>query len=180
MVTVHGHELHRVVRAHGELYADLKKANLYYLLDRLAKEGDLHVTVEPGTRGARGERLIYGLTDQGRSHFNDLLREIIRGYEGLHTGIEVAIVFLSLLPVNEAIALLEERQRIVSEHRLKMAVELGDNAQASVLGAIAADHMLTLIDAELTWIDRSLLRLRENGWETDAADHTAQKGDEKD
>ena len=29
---LHGYELHRIVRAHGELYTDLKKANLYYLL----------------------------------------------------------------------------------------------------------------------------------------------------
>ena len=35
---LHGYELHRIVRAHGELYTDLEKANLYYLLDRLAKE----------------------------------------------------------------------------------------------------------------------------------------------
>src|SRR5258707_2617841 len=102
---LHGHELHRIIRAHGELYADLKKANLYYLLERLTKEGYLHVHAEPGTRGARGERLIYGLTDRGQAHFNDLLREVLRSYEALHTGVEVAIVFLRLLPINEAIAL---------------------------------------------------------------------------
>ena len=66
---LHGYELHRIVRAHGELYADLKKGNLYYLLDRLAAEGYLKVQAEPGTRGARGERVIYELTDQGRARF---------------------------------------------------------------------------------------------------------------
>jgi DNA-binding PadR family transcriptional regulator len=39
----HGYELYQIIRAHGELYADPKKANLYYLLDRLAKKGDLVV-----------------------------------------------------------------------------------------------------------------------------------------
>jgi DNA-binding PadR family transcriptional regulator len=40
---LHGYELYQIIRAHGELYADPKKANLYYLLDRLAKKGDLVV-----------------------------------------------------------------------------------------------------------------------------------------
>ncbi len=74
---LHGYELHRIVRAHGELYADLKKGNLYYLLDRLAAEGYLKVQAEPGTRGARGERVIYELTDQGRARFKTLLREVL-------------------------------------------------------------------------------------------------------
>lgn len=176
---LHGHELHRIIRAHGELYADLKKANLYYLLERLAKEGDLHVHAEPGTRGARGERLIYALTDQGQAHFNELLHEVIRSYEPLHTGVEVAIVFLSLLSVHEAISLLEERRRIVGEHRLKMAAELGDTAQNSVLGAIASDHMLSLIDAELAWLDRSVQRLKDNGWGQEMASHSEQIPEEE-
>jgi len=75
---LHGYELHRIIRAHGELYADLKKANLYYLLDRLAADGYLHVDVEPGARGARGERLVYTLTDAGRDRFDTLLREALR------------------------------------------------------------------------------------------------------
>jgi len=61
---MHGYELHRVVAAHGELYADLKKANVYYLLDRLATDGYVLVRTEPGAPGgARGERLVYEITE---------------------------------------------------------------------------------------------------------------------
>jgi len=176
---LHGHELNRIVRAHGELYADLKKANLYYLLERLAKEGYLHVHAEPGTRGARGERLIYSLTDQGQAQFNALLREVLRRYEAVHTGVEVAIVFLGMLPVLEAIALLEERRQVVKEHRLKMASELGDSAQSGILAAIASDHMLSLIDAELAWLDRSVLRLKENGWGQGTASQSVHNPEEE-
>ena len=48
-----GYELHRIVTAHGELYTDLKKGNVYYLLERLAADGALTVTAEPGARGPR-------------------------------------------------------------------------------------------------------------------------------
>ena len=161
---LHGYELHRIVRAHGELYADLKKGNLYYLLERLASEGDLKVQAEPGTRGARGERLIYELTDQGRARFNTLLPEVLLTYEPAHTGVDTAVVFLASLPPANGLHLLEERRRIVAERRAAVAAELAPLGESNPLALIAGDHMLTLIDAELAWIDRSLAYLHKRGW----------------
>jgi len=168
---LYGYELHRVVRAHGELYTDLKKANLYYLLDRLAKEGYLSVQVEGGTRGARGERLIYTLTDQGRSRFDTLLREILLTYEPVHTGVGTAVVFLAQLPPAEGLALLEERRQVVAERRTLVVAGLGDSPTTGPLVHIAGDHLVSLIDAELAWIDRSLAYLREHGWAQERGDH---------
>jgi DNA-binding PadR family transcriptional regulator len=158
---LHGYELHRIVRAHGELYTDLKKANLYYLLDRLARDGYLDVQVEPGARGPRGERLIYTITEKGRAYFENLLRGVLRTYEPVHTGIDVAVVLLEHLPLSEAITLLEERRSIVAYRRDLVARGLGNSASHGLLESIAADHLLALIDSELAWIDRSLQRLRE-------------------
>jgi len=175
---LYGYELHRIVRAHGELYADLKKGNLYYLLDRLASEGDLKVQAEPGTRGARGERLIYELTDQGRARFSALLREVMLTYEPAHTGVDTAVIFLASLPPAEGLHLLEERRRIVAERREVVAAELAPLAVGSPLEHIAGDYLLSLIDAELAWIDRSFSYLHERGWaDTPGAlpQHTAQE-----
>ncbi len=158
---LHGYELHRIVRAHGELYTDLKKANLYYLLDRLARDGYLDVQVEPGARGPRGERLIYTITEKGRAYFEHLLRGVLRTYEPVHTGVDVAVVLLEHLPLQEAISLLEQRRNIVADRRDLTARGLGDSTGHGLLESIAADHLLALIDAELAWIDRSLQRLRE-------------------
>ncbi|MBE3560338.1 MAG: PadR family transcriptional regulator [Ktedonobacteraceae bacterium] len=163
---LHGYEMHRILRAHGELYADLKKANLYYLLDRLAAEGYLNVQTETGTRGARGERLVYELTERGREHFFALLQQTLLTYEPVHTGVETAVVHLSLLRGTEGLRLLEERHRVVAERRAVVERELG-HTQASAgkpLVRIAADHLLSLIDAELAWLDRSCTYLRECGW----------------
>src|SRR5215471_15959247 len=160
----YGYELHQIVRAHGELYADLKKANLYYLLDRLAADGDLRVQAEVGTRGNRGERLIYALTDQGREHFYTLLHEILLSYEPVHTGIGTAVVFLSFLPPAEGLRLLEERRHVVAERRAVLAAGLDDPAASNPLVRVAGDHLLSLVDAELAWLDRSITYLREIGW----------------
>jgi DNA-binding PadR family transcriptional regulator len=161
---LYGYELHRIVRAHGELYADLKKANLYYLLERLASEGYLSVRAEEGTRGARGERLIYELTDRGRTYFKTLLREVILTYEPAHTGVDTAVVFLASLPHAEGLQLLTERRRMVAARRDVAAKELVTVAQSSPLLHIASDHLLSLIDAELAWIDRSLAYLHDAHW----------------
>ena len=53
-----GYDLHRIVRAHGDLFTDLKKPNMYYLLNRLEQEGFLRSRATAGARGPRGERGI--------------------------------------------------------------------------------------------------------------------------
>src|SRR5215475_4976771 len=84
-----GYQLHRITKAHGELYTDLKKGNVYYLLDQLARNGALEVTAESGAPGPRRERLVYAITDAGRQRFHALLRDVLRTYEVPHTGVEV-------------------------------------------------------------------------------------------
>ena len=153
-----GYQLHRITKAHGELYTDLKKGNVYYLLDRMAGSGALGVTAEAGAPGPRRERLVYAITEQGRQRFHDLLREVLRTYELPHTGVEVGMVFLPYLAATEAAQLLAERRAAVLARRAVVAGEMqaADHEHVS----LAQDHLLCLIDAELTWIDRTMARLR--------------------
>jgi DNA-binding PadR family transcriptional regulator len=155
---MYGYELHQIIRAHGELYSDLKKANLYYLLERLATDGYLTVHTEEGTRGARGERLVYAITDKGQARFDELLRETLVSYEPVHTGVSTAVVFLSQLPLSEGIALLKQRREAVLKQR--QATALSDPQKTPPLARMAEDHLLSLIDAELAWIDRLLAYLQ--------------------
>jgi DNA-binding PadR family transcriptional regulator len=159
-----GYDLHRIVRAHGELYTDLKKGNVYYLLDRLAGDGYLHVEVAPGAGGPRGERLLYSLTDQGAARFEELLRAVLRTYDTVHPGVDVAIVFLAQLPRVEALTLLAERRQTIETRRALVQAEFGDLAALPPLERIAADHLLSLMDAELAWVDRALAELRRSPW----------------
>ena len=168
---LHGYEIHRIVRAHGALYTDLKKANLYYLLDRLQQDGALTVHTKPGARGARGERLIYTLSNQGHARFFDLLRALLRTFDPVHTGVDVAVVFLAQLPPAEAMTLLQERRQIVGVRRAQVAAELGDLTTRSQWSAIAADHLLSLIDAEQAWLGRALARLHAPDSGADASAH---------
>jgi DNA-binding PadR family transcriptional regulator len=175
--SLHGYELNRIVRAHGELYADLKKANVYYLLDRLAHEGFVEVTAESGARGNRGERLVYTRTEQGAVRFAELLRAVLADFSPTHTGLDVAVLYLNQLPHSEAIAILQARRAAIAARRELVADEFTDLASRPLPARLAVDHLLSTIDAELAWTERALSQLREAGWgsapSADAPRHSA-------
>jgi DNA-binding PadR family transcriptional regulator len=166
-----GYELHRVIVAHGELYTDLKKGNIYYLLERLAEAGALQVTTEVGARGPRRERLVYALTDQGRRRFHELLRAVVRTYEVAHTGVEVGMVFLPYLDPQDAVHLLEERRQAVLARRALIEREAGTAGHLHM--QLAQDHLLNLMDAELAWVARALTRLQQRQEEETSQPTTA-------
>ncbi|HLJ83625.1 MAG TPA: PadR family transcriptional regulator [Candidatus Eremiobacteraceae bacterium] len=157
---ISGYDIHRIVRAHGELFADLKRPNMYYLLERLAGEKYLRVRAEAGTRGRRGERLLYALTAAGKRRFRELLDSEVTRFGTVHTGIEVAVIFLAQLTPAAGIALLQKRLQIVELHRKRVAAAFGDVGKRGPHARIAADHMLTLVDAEIGWIKRSIATLQ--------------------
>lgn len=152
----HGHELYRIVRAHGEIYADLKKANLYHLLARLEEQACLRVRREPGARGRRGERLVYTITAKGRRRFQNLLRQVLQHYATAHSGVEVAAVFLGRLPPAEALALLAERRQAVADREATLQRDFAGFEKRGPYARISADHILSMNAAELDWIDRAI------------------------
>ena len=156
-----GYDLHRIVVAHGELFTDLKKGNVYYLLDRLAQRGELSVATEAGARGPQRERYVYAITEQGRRRFDQLLREVVRAFEIARTGVEVGIVFLPYLDHQEAMSLLQERRQAALVRRADIAGE--GRLHEGVYQELARDHLLSLLDAEVAWIDRALRRLEADG-----------------
>jgi len=157
-----GYDLNRIVRSHGPLYADLKKANIYHLLDRLAQQGHLSITVESGAPGPRGERLIYEMTASGREVLFRLLREAITAFEPSDTGLASAVVFLSELDQDEALRLLQLRRDVVRDRRTRAAEELSGLSQP--LSRLAGDHQLALIDAELAWVTEAIALIKPGGW----------------
>lgn len=164
----HGYELHRIVVAHGSLYADFKKPTLYHLLQRLAVQGAVRVRAEAGARGPRGERLVYELTAAGERLFRRLMRSTLGSYDAVHTGLEVAAVFLPRLSAREAQQLLEQRRAVVRARRDAMSGELGalgrePSSRRIAAGYLATDHALSLMDAEIDWMDRAIRHLAAAG-----------------
>lgn len=160
----HGYELHRIVVAHGSLYSDFKKPTLYHLLHRLAVQGAVQVHSEGGARGPRGERLVFALAQKGETLFLDLLRGALSSYDSSHTSFEVATAFLGWLPAGEAQELLRRRRTVVRARRAEVVAEVqvmaGDADPARVAARkLAADHSVSLMDAEIAWTDRAIRQI---------------------
>jgi DNA-binding PadR family transcriptional regulator len=173
--SLHGYELNRIVQAHGELYADLKKANVYYLLDRLARDGFVDVAAEPGARGNRGERLVYTRTEKGTKRFAELLRAVLADFSPTHTGLDVALMYLHRLRRGEAVAILQSRRDAIVARRELVAGEFKDIASRPLPAQLAVDHLMCMIDAELAWADRALKRLRQADPTSETSDHAERR-----
>lgn len=148
-----GYEIQKLVLAHGDLYADLKKGNVYYLLGRMAADGLVSVKVVRGARGPRGERLVYSLTRNGRQQMLALLRTELETYEAPHTGIEVAMALVDQLPRAEVRRLLTKRLEKVESVREQLRQQLGGSESHP---GSAAEHLLMMADAERTWLERAI------------------------
>lgn len=170
----HGYELHRIVVAHGTLYSEFKKPTLYHLLHRLAVQGAVQVHSEGGARGPRGERLVFELAPKGEALFLRLLRSALSSYDLAQTSFAVAAAFLALLPAAEAQSLIRKRRDAVRTRRAEVVAEmnlLATQPYSAMLAArqLATDHALSLMDAEVAWIDRAIQQLAPGGARRNAA-----------
>lgn len=162
----HGYELHRILMAHGTVYAAFKKPTLYHLLARLAEQGAVDLKSEAGARGPRGERLVYSITAHGRELFQQLLRSVLGSYDEGSADFQVAAGFLAWIPAREAQALLRNRcaglrarrvaiRAVIDQHLSLLPGNTMTEQQASSR-FLSADHLLSMMDAELAWMKRTI------------------------
>lgn len=168
----HGYELHRVVVAHGSIYADLKKPTLYHLLERLARAGFVDLRTEEGARGPRGERLVYSITARGQAEFQRLLEGLVTRYTPDHMAVEMAMSFLSYVPLARALDWLGRRQAAVHAYRADLTRQLADIAtRGGVFAQLSGDHLLALADAERTWVSQAIATLQATATAGAGTDH---------
>jgi DNA-binding PadR family transcriptional regulator len=167
---MYGQQIREVIETHHDLLANfIKKPTIYYQLDRLAADGYLEIrreTVEaPGPGAAHDamalrERDIYYITDRGRRYFSSLLRDMLSVYRPGLSDIDVCFFFLHHLSKQEAIALLSERHALVASYRTSTAQKYASTQDEA--HRLVYDHGLTLLDAELNWLQRTVDHLRAN------------------
>lgn len=161
----HGYELHRILVAHGTVYADLKKPTLYHLLARLAAQGVVDLRSEAGARGPRGERLVYSITARGKALFQELLRTVLGTYDESGAGFQVAAGFLAWIPAREAQTLLrkrctglrrrQEEMRAAVDQHLALMQDGAMTEQQATSRFLSADYLLAMMAAELAWMEKT-------------------------
>jgi DNA-binding PadR family transcriptional regulator len=161
---MHPYEMVSVMRERGQHESvRLRYSSLYSVVEALGREG-LISPRETVREGRRPERTVYGLTEAGRVEFLSWLRELLREPAKEYTQFAAGLTFLAALPPSEALALLEERTRLLEEQTGEMRSRLDAVMEGGLsrLFLLENEHELVLREAELEWV-RGLVREIETG-----------------
>ncbi|WP_315551725.1 PadR family transcriptional regulator [Microbacterium aurum] len=171
---MHPYEMIRLLRhRRGDRFVAITNGTLYHTVARLQR-AELLAEVGIDREGNRPERTTYTLTDAGDAAVVEWVRRELPRC-GRPTEFRVALAEMHNLPPAEAVELLTARRALLAEsreaHRGGLAGALAKGTPPIYLVELARED--ALLDAELSWLDGLLDRIRrgELRWDL-AADMT--------
>jgi DNA-binding PadR family transcriptional regulator len=162
----------------------LRYGTLYTVIELLTSRGLIRPK-ETSRDGKRPERTVYALTPAGRDLLRSWLSDLVAQPAKEFLQFEAALSLLPVLPPDEAVELLRERARRLSENLTQMqalaghlsSMTLGELAEpnedlpAPLLGQkfpaifmVETDYRLALLKAEIDFVDDLVRRITKEGW----------------
>ena len=162
----------------------LRYGTLYTVIDLLVTRGLIRPK-ETSRGGNRPERTIYALTPAGRDLLRDWMHELVAQPAKEFPQFEAALCLLPVLPPDEAVALLRERELKLRDKIAQLEAELeqlGEKTLAEVaepsqelpapllgqkfppLFVIENEYRLALLKAERQFVHEMVRRIVEEGW----------------
>lgn len=131
-----------------------RRNSVQQVLNRLHREG--HVETADGRTG---RRIVYRITDTGRTLFYDWLHTEISRPRTEYPRFTAAVSLLGLLPPAEAIDLLAARRAELNNASAHLQEELSRGEFLPEVLTLEVDLRLTTTQAEIGWLDRIIARL---------------------
>jgi DNA-binding PadR family transcriptional regulator len=151
----HGYQLNEFIEHNLGRITDMKKPTAYSLLDRLEQSGAIDSRLEQ--EGSRPPRKVYTITAQGQQLFTRLLRETLAEAAPYIIAGDVGLMFLDALPLDEVIALLQQRLDAVRKQLDGISHIPAHNIGLGV--DLAIEHQLVLLRADEVWLTDLIQRL---------------------
>lgn len=161
---MHPYQMATVLRRTGKDH-DMKvnPGSLYTVIRNLERHGLIEAVGSERT-GRRPERTNYAITDAGRAELDDWLRELIAVPEPEYPRFEAALSVLSVLPPDEATALLAQRCHAL-EHDIAARREVLERRPGPPrLFLVEAEYALAMRAAELAWVRALLAELTDGSF----------------
>jgi DNA-binding PadR family transcriptional regulator len=154
---MHPYEMATLLRERGkDQDMPIKWGSLYTVVGNLEKHGLVRAS-GVDRQGARPERTVYALTDEGRAELEDWVRELISEPVIELPRFKAGLSVLALLGPDEAITLLRRRLVGLDERLATQRAQLARfSPELPRLFLIEAEYDLALCAAEVDWV-RSLL-----------------------
>ncbi|SDR33544.1 PadR family transcriptional regulator [Thermostaphylospora chromogena] len=144
----------------------LNYGSLYAVVQSLEKHGLIRVR-ETVREGRRPERTVYEITEPGKLELFDWLEELISTPVKEYTGFEAGLSLLPVLPVEDALRLLEARKTKLREHlRLRETLrEIARGERLTRLLYLEWEYTDMLHRAELEWVTKLIEEIRDGSLE---------------
>jgi DNA-binding PadR family transcriptional regulator len=181
---MHPYEMAATLKSrHKHESIKLRYGSLYTVIDLLMERGFISA-LETSRDGKRPERTVYALTPAGRDELRDWMRELVQEPAKEFPQFEAALSLLTVLPPDEAVALLRSRAMRLGikfaqlEAQLAhiagqdLAAMVGDQKLPAPLQGrkfppifiVEGEYRLALVKAELDFVNGLVRRITEEGW----------------
>jgi DNA-binding PadR family transcriptional regulator len=166
----YGHELMRTVQvSRADLWVALSEKHVYYVLQKLARQGLVTETAE--RHGKRPPRKVYCLTASGRAALSELLcsRPLQEAFAPNPFDAVIGVLaYSNILDREASIGVLRSRREALvtrlAEHPAAACLQI--EASYGVLARSLYEKARVLTQAEIRWLDRVLKRARSARWES--------------
>ncbi len=150
---MHGYELYQQIQAEGiDAWFNISMAGVYYSLGKLRDQGWVAESRQRGGRSAR--KSIYRLTEEGRRAFFAAMEEQAASQERVYLDYDLVIYLVNRLPLQRAIALLQQRQAFLASEaqRLQATLDAERKQGGSPLKLAILDHQRRYLEMERAWL----------------------------
>lgn len=105
---MYGYQINELIDSHFGVIVNITRPTAYRLLEKMSQDGWIHFREEQ--IGGRPPRKVFSITEEGEQAFQRLLRESLESYSPTEYGSPVDMAFLTALPAEDALPLLNARQ----------------------------------------------------------------------
>jgi len=151
---MHGYQINELIDAHLGTSIHLTKPTVYKLLGVMVDDGWINYHEEQ--KGNYPTRRVYKITPEGEEAFQQLLRRSLANYRPVSYLSNIGIVYLDVLPREEAAALLHKWREEIESFAQIMHV---DEEHQGGFQLMLSYHLCHL-NAELEWLDEVISQLQ--------------------
>ncbi|MFC8042978.1 PadR family transcriptional regulator [Nocardia sp. NPDC057353] len=149
---MHRYEIAATLRSRGkDQDMDIKWGSLYTVVRNMAKAGFLEI-VGSERAGARPERVIYRITDAGRTELVDWTRDLVARPQREQSRFVAGLSVLAVLPPDEVETLLEQRAAALERTLAEIRAQVGAVEGLPRLFLIETEFGTAMLAAELEWV----------------------------
>ena len=162
---MHPYEMGLILKQrHKEESIKLRYGSLYTVIELLLKRGMIAAR-ETEREGRRPERTVYEITPAGTEELHDWMADLVGMPIKEYPQFEAALCLLPILPPDEALALLRQRQKLLEQNIAVLAGQIGGISARNFppLFLVETEYRLALMKAEQAFVAELVSRI-EGGW----------------